>query len=332
MTATYRVTTYAHRLPTDRPLVMVDGTVPGWVAGRHDLHYDHHRPGGAEIQIDEIPHPVSLPLTPCFVTTLVDADACSAAAWVQLPAEVLTPEVVAKMRAIAWDCDHLRVPDSLSHLAEFAAKAVAAMKLRSERLIKELGLPSDRKTWTDDQWETYTSRAFQQGTEWLIAAAQGQRPWPGEQGEADQYWQTVAADAQRLLEQDRIRLYPTATGAIAACDGRNWNHNLDPRSFYQALAQLAANLSSPLRPETLTIREHRLGGSQYTLGVIPLHPDLSQLDYTVDTYERLTHLERQQNPLTGAWGGRRTVGGSGWNHPSQLTPEQVVAVLDGRSV
>ncbi len=329
MTVTYRVTTYAHRLPTDRPVIMVDGTVPGWVAGRDDLHYDHHRPGGAEIQIDEISHPVLVPMTACFVTTLVDADACSAAAWVQLCPEVLTPDVVAKLRAIAWDCDHLRVPDSLADLAEFAAKAVAALKLKSEQLVHDLRLPHDRKTWTDNQWETYTSRAFQQGTEWLIAAAQGQQPWPGEQGEADHYWQTVATDAQRLLEQNRIRLYPTATGAIAACDGRNWNQNLDPRSFYQALDQLVPRLDCPLRPETLTIREHRLGGRQYTLGVIPLHPAWPHLDYTAGTYDRLTQLERHHNPLTGAWGGRRTVGGSAWNHPSQLTPEAVVAVLNG---
>jgi hypothetical protein len=51
----YLVTTKADRLPTDHQIIMVDGTVPDWKAKPGDLHWDHHRPGGADVQIDKIP-------------------------------------------------------------------------------------------------------------------------------------------------------------------------------------------------------------------------------------------------------------------------------------
>lgn len=150
-------------------------------------------------------------------------------------------------------------------------------------------------------------------------------PWPGALGEADHYWQIILSDAHDLLTQNRISLYPTATGAVAVCDSRGWGHGLDPRSFYQALSHISPSMV--LRPETITIREHHLGGNQYTLGVIPLHPEWGNLDYTLHTYEELTHKERLISNEAGPWGGRRTVGGSGWNHPSYLEPKDIVAVF-----
>lgn len=67
---------------------MVDGTVPDWEAKPGDLDWDHHRLGGADVQIEEIPAPnkqslveeTSTNQSPCFVTTMVDVDACCAAA------------------------------------------------------------------------------------------------------------------------------------------------------------------------------------------------------------------------------------------------------------
>ncbi len=53
----YLVTTNADRLPSDHQIIMVDGTVPDWEAKPGDLHWDHHRPGGADVQMDEIPLP-----------------------------------------------------------------------------------------------------------------------------------------------------------------------------------------------------------------------------------------------------------------------------------
>ena len=327
----YLVTTKADRLPTDQQIIMVDGTVPDWVAKPGDLHWDHHRPGGADVQMDEIPLPETRSLLEehstdqpsCFVTTMVDADACCAAAWVQLPREILAAETIAKLRAIAWDCDHLMVPPELSQYAEFAAKAVAALKLVSEGIASELGLPQGRNHWSDEHWEAYSSEAFRRGTEWLMQAAQGQRAYPGERGEADDYWQQVETDAQMLKDEHRIEFVSTKPGAIAVCNLQGIGRSVDPRAFYQAIA----SASESLRPETLTIRDHRLGGKQYTLGSIPLHPQVHLLDYTQGTFDRLTQAEQLKNSASGAWGGRRTVGGSPWNTPSRLTVEEIMALL-----
>jgi hypothetical protein len=324
----YLVTTYANRLPADNPIIMVDGTVPGWTPKPGDRHYDHHRPGGADIQIDEIPagQEAIAPNT-CFVTTMVDADACCAAAWVQLPAEVLTEETVNQLRAIAWDCDHLSVPESLSEYAEFAAKAVAALKQGGQSVAAELGLPQNKKEWTLEQSEAYASEAFRRGTEWLIAAAMGDRPYPGLRGEADHDWDTISKDAGWLLEMQRVRVVEKAVGGLGFCDLRGMDRSIDPRSFYQALAHLAE--PSTLRPETLLLREHRLGGWQYTLGSIPLHPQQKEVDYTQTIYDRLTQAEQTHREDAHPWGGRRTVGGSAWNQPSLLSPEAVIAIVVG---
>ncbi len=84
----YLVTTEVSRIPTGYQIVMVDGTVPGWRRSPQDLHWDHHRPQGADIQIDEMPVPTKSlmedfagQLPPCIVTPQLDADACCAAAW-----------------------------------------------------------------------------------------------------------------------------------------------------------------------------------------------------------------------------------------------------------
>lgn len=59
----------------------------------------------------------------------------------QLPREQLTEETITKLKAIAWDCDHLTVPDALKSYAEFAAKAVGALKNGSEGIAADLGYP-----------------------------------------------------------------------------------------------------------------------------------------------------------------------------------------------
>lgn len=330
----YLVTTRLSRIPTGYQIVMVDGTVPGWKKSPQDLHWDHHRPQGADIQIDEMPMPTKSlredfagQLPPCIVTPQFDADACCAAAWFQLPRSYLNQETIDRLRAIAWDCDHLIVPeDRLSPWSEFAAQAVVALKTTSATIVTDLKLPKDRHTWSPQQWETYFSEGFKRGTEWLIAAAKGQRPWPGEQGEAKNYWQRIERDASLLLAQNRIQLSPTPRGIVAVGDLREIGHYVDPKSFNSGILSLA-DLES-LRPETILVREHKYGGIQYTLGCLPTHPQTQHLDYTAGIFEHLTQAELAKNPLSEGWGGRRTVGGSGWNTSSNLTPEEVIALLD----
>ena len=330
----YLVTTKVSRIPADHQIVMVDGTVPGWRRGPQDLHWDHHRPKGADIQIDEMPVPTKSlredlagELPPCIVTPQLDADACCAAAWFQLPRTCLQPETVARLRAIAWDCDHLMVPEQeLFQWGEFAAKAVAALKRTGAAIVTELQLPKERQTWSQQHWETYLSEGFKRGTEWLIEAAQGKRPWPGERGEAENYWQGIERDATLLLVQKRIKLLSAPRGIVAVGDLRDIGHYVDPKSFNQAILSLV-DLET-LRPETLLVREHKYGGIQYTLGCLPNHPQTRHLDYTAGTFERLTQAELAKDPSSEGWGGRRTVGGSGWNTPSHLTPEEAIALLD----
>jgi hypothetical protein len=329
----YLATTELQHLP-HTPLFMVDGTVPGWHPQPRDHHWDHHRPGGAPIQIDEMPlsgNPEqtllqelldpNLPAT-TIVTTLVDADACIAATWLQLPGKTLQqPEIIERLRAIAFDCDHLSVPAELSHLADFAAQAVATLTLASRELATKLGYPTTPHTWSTEQKLKLNAIAFEQGTTRLLQAAQGQADWPGTQGEAAAYWQQVNADTAQLLhEPGGLQLLQD----IPVFDLRGIDHPVDPRACLQASRTL-----TPQRPETLTLKKHRLGGVAYILGCDPAHPLARQVNYNPSTYEHLTAAETQKSPATAndPWGGRKSVGGSGWNTPSQLTPEEVITVV-----
>ncbi len=329
----YLVTTDVAQLPTDHQIFMVDGTVPHWHPQTDDHHWDHHRPGGKDIQIDEMPWPVNTLIEdystgqpPCIVTPQMDADACCAAAWLQLPRSVLQPETVAKLRAIAWDCDHLTVPPDLQSLAEFALKVVVGLRSLSSPIAKTLHLPKDRQQWTAEQWQIYMSVNFQQGTDWLLMAARGECPWPGEQGEADHFLRSLQNDANQLITDERIYLIPTEQESVAVCNLKGIGRYIDPRAFHQALATMTD--CPKLRPETLMIREHKHGGIQYTLGCLTHHPRTPFLDYTAGTFARLSRAELAKDKTAEPWGGRRTVGGSGWNRTSFLTPEEVVAMLD----
>ena len=68
------------------------------------------------------------------------------------------------------------------------------------------------------------------------------------------------------------------------------------------------------------IVENEFKGYSYTIGCVPLHPALSELDYTRGTFDSLTAKEKELNPNADGWGGRKTVGGSGWNTPQSTDP------------
>lgn len=311
-------------IPVKEPVIMVDGTVPGWQLKATDQHFDHHRPGGAKVQLIEIPATVAQQLTgnEIFVTTQVDADACVAAAWCQL-GDKIDYTVKRKLEAIAWDCDHLMVPPHLEDLAEFATQAVAALKIESDKIPEKLGLPLQRSQWSEEHRRTYASEAFRQGSEWLIDASLGKRLFPGEAGEAANYWQQVEANRDLLVEQKCISYISTSIGLFPVCDTRRLNRYIDPRSFLQALTDI-----NRLLPVTLSARNFKTGtGTTYTLGCIPTHPRVNQFDYTESVFKKLTEAEKAKNPNTEGWGGRATVGGSGWNTFSSLTPEEVVEIV-----
>lgn len=333
---------------------MIDGTVPGYEMRPIDHKFDHHKQGGSDIQIDEMPRLTEHPLTcilgesdfePLIVTTQVDADACVAAAWLLLTKKDLfgneigiaianqrKDQVIRALRAIAYDCDHLTVPPELDEYADFAAQCVAAMKADSDKLVEELGLPRDRKQWSIEQKEEFASFAFKSGTESLIAACKGEREFPGVRGEAAAYWEQVESNVRMILAEDRISIHRNCLIFNAKGLGGKY---IDPRCWLKATKILAERNDSynVMRPITLVQREvfvnNEFKGFSYTIGCIPLHPKLVALDFTKGAFENLTKAERQLNPKADGWGGRKTVGGSGWNTPSQLAPETVIDIVLG---
>jgi hypothetical protein len=327
----YLVTTSLERLNELRGnsrVVMVDGTVPGFVPQSGDLHFDHHKEGGADIQLQEMANiawfPDDCDQDKLIVTTQVDADACVAAAYLQLN-YAHRRDNFDKLSAIAYDCDHLAVPQDLSHLADFAAQGVAAMKSNSESLAFELGLPKDRREWTVEQKEEYTSTAFEVGTQRLILACKGVAAFPGENGEAATYWEKVEQNTEMIISEGRVSTYKGCLIFDAKGLGGNY---VDPRCWLKASEKL--NLVAR-KAVTLVQREvfvdNQFKGHSYTLGCVPFHWYLENLDYTKNTFVSLTAAERAINPDADGWGGRKTVGGSGWNTPSNLTPEQVIDIV-----
>lgn len=375
----YLVTTNCNSIPTDHQIFCLDGTPPKWEPKPGDYHADHHRPGGAKVQIEEMAlganenwvliEGLANGQPQCIVTTQVDADACVAAAAAQLPAwqmfDVINQceaEVYKRLKAIAHDCDHLCVPPELSEMADFAAQAVATLKQEGFKIAGQMELPSDRCQWTLEQREEYASRAFQHGTEWLIAAARGECPWPGENGEANVYWQQVQDDSTLLCRAGRIWFHQ----GMAICDLRSIGRYVDPRAFLRSIQAIKTSINEvygyqnvdcdrvgELCPETLTIRDHKSNeGISYTLGCVPTHPDIDSLDYTTGTFQALTAAEARKRRCSqqqieaieihwlkselpsilgfDPWGGRATVGGSGWTTPSVLTPQEVVEIVTAR--
>lgn len=335
----YLVTTQIDKInKIATPIIMVDGTVPGWLPRDIDFHFDHHRDNGSPIQIDEIPWWTwdnykrrNGDALPTFVTTQVDADACVAAAFFQLLGIIPLPmpnKLMNKLRAIAWDCDHLYVPDELKEFSDFAAQCVAALKHGNSNLGRELSLPPNRKDWSIDQKELYTSTAFKIGTEWLMDAALGRKPFPGELGEAALYWKQVEDDEKMFLDSGRI----TYINQIVLIDCRGLSGKyIDPRASLRAIKK-DWDKGERFSPITVTVRdvylENILKGYSFTLGNFPQHPDLKFLDYIKGgIFNALTQAEKKINPSFESWGGRKTVGGSSWNNVSGLTPEQVIEII-----
>lgn len=330
----YLVTTQINRIPTDRQIIMIDGTTPGWQPRSQDLHWDHHRPGGDPIQLTEIPlaaiahKRIAIDSAVTIVTTQVDADACVAAAAIVLAVQGSIADYdwnKRKLAAIAWDCDHLVVPAEYQDLEEFAAKAVAGLKQNSEQVIQELRLPADRKKWSAEQREEYASRSFQEGTIALVQACLGQRLFPGEMGEADKYWEKQ--NAYQPIVFDNCRLI----GDVAVFDQRCIEDYVDPRLFKRWINQ---NTKASF---SLTYRD----GSR--MPILPQGWDREVFSYTLAAennsdltaiFPLLQEAEDKKRSLNGIppcvtqWGGRAKVGGSSWNDAMIVNPQEVIEHLN----
>ena len=318
----YLVTTDKDMLPDSTNIAMVDGTVPGFIANASDIHFDHHRAGGAPIQCDEVPMGRLLqdenPWV--IVTTKLDADACVAAAWLQLDPLTTSEEDKRRLRAIAWDCDYLRVPDEFSELAEFAAQAVVTLTCKELLIADKLNLPANYKDWTEAEKSQCATLGFKTYTEWLLAAVRGKRPYPGEMGEAAEYWRQIECDVSALIDEGRVRTYKDALVFDMMGWGGRW---VDGRVFSRVAKQMGLNARLELRQ-----RETKDGFS-YT--IVAHSEDL--ISY-FDAFRKLTLAEADKRGIDigdpwgfDPWGGREAIGGSGWRTGSLLSPEEVVDKL-----
>lgn len=318
----------------DRPIVMVDGTVPGWQPTERDLHFDHHRPGGALVQILEIPEHTLVPEGAVYVTTQVDADACAAAAYLHLLENA--PEAAAEAKdqlvAIAYDCDHLGLPagKEWDRYREFARNAVASLKLQGDAVIKDFGLPLDRKGWDSELKAAYANECFRRGAQWLVNSALGYWDWPGTKGEAKAYWDRVEA------LRPYVERCAYLVGDYAVLDQRSLQQYCDPRLLVEWARQQPGHSNV-----TLTVRDRRLdlpdGRSipaySYTLGSVPLHEDGSPMFSDRGVWSALAAAERAKRAKYGYpepssdWGGRNEVGGSSWNDACVLEPKEVLEVV-----
>lgn len=318
-------------------LIGIDGTVPQ-AQQLYDWLFDHHRQNGAAIQLDEMEplgfDPNNLSSKLCLVTTQVDADAIAAAFRIQfaqnfswdlnqLPTYKNDPEKYRFLRAICYDCDHLGVPEALSDYADAAAMVVAALKEESKQVVSELGLSEDRSQWNLQEKESYASVCFERGVNCLYKLLEPSLEW-NYSAIAQPYWETLQANTQKIIEQQRIREYRNCL-IFNQAGMRNY---IDPRCWLRAYRKQGFE---PKFPVTVTQREIWMDGQfqgyAYTLGTIPLHPRQTEFDYTAGVFEALTQTERERNPNANPWGGRAAVGGSGWNTPTNLTPEEVIDIV-----
>lgn len=333
----FLVTTNQSYIPSDNytQIVMIDGTVPGWQAKPIDLHFDHHCPGGAAVQIDEIPDKAIVNLDAAFVTTQVDADACAAAAWLIVKNhldECQSYDARLALWCIAHDCDHLGLPldAKFDPYREFAAKAVAALKQSGFALASKLGLPSDRKTWSEDQQVQYASAAFESGTMALVEAAENGGAYPGELGEADEYFENMARQRPMVFENCQV------IDGVAVFDQRSFDGYVDPR-----LPLEWARQQPQFNGITLTVRDGRAKPNAasipdgievfaYTLGSDSLRSPQNFSDRGIwDTLTKAENAKRRSMGLPeldpgNGWGGRNAVGGSSWRNPVFMRTHEIV--------
>lgn len=304
-------------------IIGVDGTVPR-CEHLYDYLFDHHRPSGKDIQMDEIVGNFDSVFleTAVIVTTMVDADAICSAFMVGFQGEICS-EFIQLLRAVSYDCDHLTVPAELAHHGREASMIVAALKEDSNALAKELGLPANRRTWTEEQRQDYQNRAFERGFGRIYEIMQGEWDY---QAVALPYWETVEKNTREIIAKKLVSEYK----GYLVFNGTEFTQYIDPRCFIRAAHQMGYH--RPAKPITLTVRDYikdgKVQGYSYTIGAFPLHAELSKVDLTQHVYYELSLAEYAKNPESGAWGGRKTVGGSPWNNGSTLAPEQVLDIVD----
>lgn len=313
-------------------LVGIDGTVPNGADLYNEL-YDHHKSNGTEIQLDEIDdrnlrgeikERLAKVEKLAFVTTMVDADAQVATFYFLTRLnEIDVADSFNFLRAISYDCDHLAVPVHYQErYGKKAAQVVAALKEVSNDLVQKLGLSPNRKEWSIEDKELFSSKAFELGVLVVIPSLLN-GTWDYE-SIAQSYWQTVEKNIAMLLTEGRI----SAINGVAIFDGKGLGGTyIDPRCWYRGLSSLGLDCCTGI---ALTQREIFVEGIRqgysYTIGKIPLSK--FDGDFTDGLFSALTKAEKSVRPDADVWGGRCNVGGSGWNTPSNLIVEEIVEIVN----
>lgn len=316
-------------------IIGIDGTVPN-AEKLYDELYDHHRTGGADIQLQELPTDfdqcpfLKKDINPAFITTMLDADAIVSAFYLftmwtsyhySKSKKLFSSDQLDFLSAISYDCDHLIVPHLYSKYSDDAAMVVAALKEMSNNLVEELELPSDRRQWSVEQKEMFSSKAFEEGISWLGMAIENEpddEMYWNFRDIAKPYWTKVEAFTQQILAENRISEYH----GVVIFDSRGMSGYVDPRAWYRALPQSGVSFESNVCLFKRDIYNNgEFKGYSYTLGLVPLHPMNKGIDFTESVFKALSNAEGAP------WGGRATIGGSPWNVPSKLTPEEIISIV-----
>jgi len=312
-------------------LVGIDGTVPKGAELYNEL-YDHHRPNGAEIQMDEIDdrnlrgeikERLAKVQKLAFITTMVDADAQVAAFYFLTRLNELdVADSFNFLRAISYDCDHLAVPVHYQErYGKNASMVVAALKEVSNDLVQKLGLSTNRREWSIEDKELFSSKAFELGVLVVIPSLLN-GTWDYE-SISQNYWEQVEKNTLMLVNEGRI----SCINGVAIFDGKGLGGTyIDPRCWYRALDSLKLDTYTGIAlTQREVIVENEFKGYSYTIGKIPLSG--FDGDFTDGLFQELTETERVTNPDCDGWGGRATVGGSGWNTPSDLFPVHITNII-----
>lgn len=347
MKVRYLVTTDANQLP-DCPIIMIDNAVPNWKPRPGiDLHVGSLSSVSTSVHTDRVPlgfvaeYPyvegidtskVESSDFVCIVSPEFTVSACATAAWVQLEKEELEDTAIGSLLSIAYDCDYFQVPNKFKVFSKFATKATVALELKAFEYETILELPKNPKERSPQQKRICSSLAFKMGTEWLIDAAKGSRPYPGEMGEATEYWRELVEIALIYLEESRLQIYNDAL----LIDNRGLNIGyIDPRSAY-----IAAR-NEGLRYELSLVIKDSKEGYSYVLASSGLNLITKyNAFFTLTCKEAIKrnvslHLIEESwgkhncSELIGfdPWGGCEAIGESSNRSPSKLDPREVIDSL-----
>lgn len=310
MTIRFIVTRNARHIPQGYQVFMVDGHVRNYKFKKHDKIWDHHKEGGADCQILEMPmahhdhksllDEKKINSNVAIVTTVYDPDAIIAAVWLIAKKKYLLDyDISCLLHAVSLMCDHLVIPDCYEHLHKYknkAATVVAVCYEIRETIRKDLNLSAYESNWTDNEQVFLDSKAFEYMVSWFINALYGSRDWPQHHHQlARSHWQRVNKVKKEIIKSNILY----ELNNVCVYDARKV-YNRDPRAAYSAIKKLGLDNNLHF----MTIWNHEKGSS-FTFWTNPDHPNWKD----VNLYQFINVF----NDITWTKGGaRRTWGGTQW--------------------